>query len=131
MATCNYKRLDYGLPLVVLETEDWRYEVEIEDAEQMIDELDLRYFHVKITDGYYAGVQVDVQDTSYTGYDCETSDEEAKYFYGLTARTLKEQMNKELKKIRKLCKQLKEQGWMELELQGVFSNGEGVYKIVE
>lgn len=115
------------------------YLAEIDDMEipQREEELNdfntgLKHFELKLESGYYQGVQYDIEETdSYNDYESiqDITDEDANYYYGLSAKEVKAEFENDLAKIREfLQKQVNSPYVIELNCMGIFSNGEAIYK---
>ena len=93
---------------------------------------ELKHFELKLEDGYYVGVQYDIEETdSYNDYETiqDITDEDADYYYGLSAKEVKAEFENDLTKIREfLKKQVNAPYVIELNCVGVLSNGEAIYK---
>ena len=156
MATRNFGTPNYDLPLIVggvgydfeekkalykeayddEYTEDMYYtdiDFEIEDHEEDLKELNkkLKHFEVFIEPGYYQGYYFNAKQTEdYVDYeDLKTlNDEDAMYFYGGSAKEIRQEFRNDMKMIKNYLKGLKDRGYKELYCAGVFSNGEAIYK---
>ena len=159
MSTPNFKTLDWDLPLIVggvgedydirkkefeesFDDEKYSsdiYEEEINTfCESLQDDLDdfnhkISHFRVSLKSGYYNGFQFDVEETdNYYNYETikDIDDEDANYYYGMTAKDIKAEFESDLDKIRKLLESYKQSDpyLIELNCIGVFSNGEAIYK---
>ena len=115
------------------------YQAEIDDMEcvQTNEELQefnsgLKHFELKLESGYYQGVQYDIEETdSYNDYESiqDITDEDADYYYGLSAKEVKAEFENDLAKIREfLHEQVNSPYVIELDCMGIFSNGEAIYK---
>jgi len=120
MSTSNFKAMDYDLPLVVCDYEpdewdnDYYYDFECE-VEDFSDTLE--FYEVTIEAGYYRGFQFWVSERNWRDY-CDEEEEKKE-----EARAAEE-----LEKIRDyLLDMAQEEGFMELEISGRFSNGEALY----
>lgn len=157
MSTCNFGTPNFGLPLICggldydekrkayeeAEGEEYNEDMfndevqwEIEEIENELKEFNknLKYFAVYLEGGYYMGYYFNARLTQdYWDFDNldELDDEDAEYYFGDTADEVRKGHEQELNKIREYFKELKERGFYELALRGVFSNGEGVYERVK
>lgn len=107
------------------------------DAEILSDELKefndkLNHFELFIESGYYSGFQYNVKETdNYNDYESvqDINDEDADYYYGMSAKEIKAEFENELKQIREFLKsKINSPYIIELNCMGIFSNGEAIYK---
>lgn len=92
---------------------------------------DLRFFTVEVKSGHYRGLQFIVNseyDFDKTSQYC-IDNYESQYEYGECRSRVLRKAKSELNKIRKWLLGLKDQGFIELNCDGVFSNGEAIYSI--
>ena len=142
MATSNFGRPRYNLPLIVCVPDiEWGED----EAEYLMDDLyeeekqeveeynkDLKWFKIIIEPGYYEGFWFNVKfDTDYWSFEelDELTDEDAEYFWGEKASTVKEQVAAEVEKVKKIFEKLGEH-CTKIGVVGSFSNGETIYKRV-
>lgn len=156
MATRNFGIPNYDLPLIVggtgddfdtrakdykenygeEYTEDMYYtdiDFEIEDMRNELDEFnkELKHFEMIIEPGYYVGYYFNAkQNDDYVDYEdiATLNDEDAMYFYGGSAKEIRQEFRDDMKMIKNYLKDLKDRGYKELYCAGVFSNGEAIYK---
>lgn len=131
MSTANFGTPRYDLPLIVSDDDEYKYE----NAQWLIERINgkLSHFDIVIEGGYYEGFMFNVeQRDGYIDYeDIPTlTDEDAKYFYGDSAKNIKNEFKKDMQAIKKFLKDLKDEGYLELIKVAQFSNGEAIYKEV-
>ena len=129
MSTCNYFTKLKTTPLVVFEgdedAERWAYEDASEAAAEFSEGL--RWYKIEARGGYYTGVQLDIIPTA-DGDDAEGLDDEtARDWYDMSAEELAEDMARERREAARWIRGWIRDGWLELGVAGVFSNGEAVY----
>lgn len=159
MSTPNFEFMKYDMPLIIADTdyyqmkEDYEKEFNEEYTEDMFcDDCSfiadnmlylandfnktLNYHTVSIQDGYYSGIQFIVYENHESEFDLSKdskyaiTNEDAQYYYGECRSKVLRKADSEKRKIYKWLKSLKNEGFLELSCDGVFSNGEAVYSIV-
>lgn len=95
----------------------------------------LHYYEVNVESGYYSGLQFIVNTYEDLDYDKNSpyciDNEDAHYYFDECKSKILRRAESERKRIYKWLKSLKNQGYIELSCDGVFSNGEAVYSIVK
>ena len=156
MSTTNFQPMNFNMPLIVNDPDDYEkckesYEEQFEEEytpemhqdylewdidtrERYLERLneELKHFKVEVISGYYSGYQYQVYQTDdyWDYYDLPSmTDDDAEYYYGMNKQEVMAEFNQDLVKIREYLMGEKENGMLEIKLQGVFSNGEGVYAI--
>lgn len=109
------------------------YEDMKDRAECMNDSL--TYYKVGVQSGYYSGLQFVVNTVEGLDYDrnspyCVDNDDTRYWFDECRSKALRK-AESESKRIYKWLKSLKNDGYMELNCDGVFSNGEAIYSIAK
>lgn len=140
MATSNFGTPKYNLPLVADglggdDNNEYEMDALYEYRKDDVDEFnkDTKYFEIIITPGYYEGWCYDVKNLQdYWDYDNidELTDDDAEYFYGDDAATVKAEMTKELAEIKEKIMSFVDDGAVCLERVATFSNGETIYRAV-
>lgn len=152
----NFREPDGGFPLVVynaadcLDSPEGDPDLEISyyddislltdeaviDAERLIDKMELdtlKTWKVTVKDGYYEGLQIDIQDTSDDLYD-ELYDEltyDDQEPVDKVQDEVRQTQEKERQTVQKFLDTLVfEYGWDSIKVVGRFSNGEAVYQRV-
>ena len=142
MATSNFGIPKFGLPLVADGVEsnynaedaeysefDWLYDERAEEIKEF--NKDKKYLEIEMKAGYYEGWYYDVKELQdYWAFEDidELTDEDAEYFFGDDAETVKKAMRAEFEAIKKKLEELAENGATKLERVATFSNGETIYK---
>ena len=146
MSACNFKPMEYDMPLIVMtdfEDEDGNFdEFMAQDEFQFAQELaenfsdDLTFFDVNVESGYYVGFQFTVTGKYEDAFDLDRSspycldNDDAHCYFDMCRSEALRKADVEQRKIRKWLTSLKDDGYTELELVGIFSNGEGLYTVV-
>ncbi len=131
MSTCNYySRKD--TPLVVYDSDDqveldWQAEEADAAAREFSDSL--RWYRVEVRGGYYTGIQFDLvlTDAGEFADGLDGDDDTARDWYDMTAAEVAQDMKKEHARAVAWIREWIKDGWTELGVAGVFSNGEAVY----
>lgn len=141
MATSNFERMKYGMPLVCggfAEDADYDMpgiEIDWELAESLARKISSKFtFHkVVIKSGYYEGLQFWV-DEIYSGYfDLDESseycvtEEDSQYYFDMSRSQALKAAEKEKKQIAKMLENLTEYGFEIWEVIGGYSNEATVY----
>lgn len=159
MSTPNFEFMKYGMPLIVADTDFDKMKEEFEEeyhdeytediyyddlswiANNMQHDADrlnenLKYHTIEVKDGYYAGLQFTVHEIYENAFDLSKDspycldNDDAHYYFDKCRSIVLREAEAEKRKIRKALKHLKDNGYIELSCDGVFSNGEAVYSIV-
>lgn len=92
----------------------------------------LKHFELTIEPGYYQGWQYDINEIDgYNDYESiqDIDDENADYYYGVSAKEIKAEFDNELEQIREYLKsEINSPYRIKLNCMGIFSNGEAIYK---
>lgn len=161
MSTPNFEFMKYGMPLIIAETpyyDDMKEQYEedtgeeydediycmdcqfiAEDMQNLADEINdtLEYYTVDIQDGYYTGLQFIVCQNYDNVFDLEKDskycidNEDAHYYFDECRSKVLRAAATERRRIYKWLKSMKKLGYLELNCDGVFSNGEAIYSIVK
>ena len=161
MSTPNFEFMKYGMPLIIAETpcyDDMKEQYEedtgeeydediycmdcqfiAEDMQNLADEINdtLEYFTVEVQDGYYSDLQFIVNQVYENMFDLDKDskycidNEDAHYYFGECRSKVLRKADAEKRRIYKWLKSMKKLGYIELNCDGVFSNGEAVYSIVK
>ena len=124
--------------------EEYTYDMYISDLQIEYDSLacdmeyyaenindNLRFFTVNVKDGYYTGIQFTVE--SEYNFDKDSpyciDNYDAQYEFGECRSKVLRKAKTELNRIRKWLLSMKEKGFIELNCNGVFNNGEAVYSV--
>lgn len=87
----------------------------------------LTFHELQFKSGYYAGVQIYVEEKDENPH--ELDNEDCKYYYDMCRSVAIRKYDAEIRKINKwMDKFATEYGWMELHCVGIFSNGEAIYE---
>lgn len=129
MSTCNYYTKLKNTPLVVFEgdedAERWAYEDASEAAAEFSEGL--RWYRIEARGGYYVGVQLDIIPSAEGDESGGIDDETAREWYGKGAAEINEEKKREFSEACAWIRGWISNGWRELGVAGVFSNGEAVY----
>ena len=161
MSTPNFEFMKYGMPLIIAETpcyDDMKEQYEedtgeeydediycmdcqfiAEDMQNLADEINdtLEYFTVEVQDGYYSDLQFIVNQVYENMFDLDKDskycidNEDAHYYFGECRSKVLRKADAEKRRIYKWLKSMKNLGYIELNCDGVFSNGEAIYSIVK
>ena len=161
MSTPNFEFMKYGMPLIIAETpcyDDMKEQYEedtgeeydediycmdcqfiAEDMQCLADEINdtLEYFTVEVQDGYYSDLQFIVNQVYENMFDLDKDskycidNEDAHYYFGECRSKVLRKADAEKRRIYKWLKSMKKLGYIELNCDGVFSNGEAIYSIVK
>lgn len=107
------------------------------EAEQLADKFneELMFYQIKISSGYYDGLQTFVEQTDWNYYNnVEDMDNDAcRYYFGMCRSIAIRKHNAEVNRINKKLLPLfkKELGFDHIKCIGVFSNGEAIYERVK
>jgi len=138
-----YKYMMEEEPTEDINPDDFAWEVSngfdcvMSDIRAEFDELKDKLYTltIDITDGYYTGVQfiidtynIDVDYLLINNYDNWDEWELWNYFHAETIEEAVNNLNEEIRLIREFLEWVKNFGFRELNLVGVFSNGEGIYE---
>lgn len=143
MGTCNFYRMNYNMPLIVMDdltddegnydefaTQD-EYDYAVEKAREFSETL--TFYDVTIRCGYYAGFQFYVEGKYEREFDLEVEspycidNDDAHYYFDMCRSAALRKAESERRKIRKWLMNLRDEGYIGLNFHGCMSNGEGVY----
>lgn len=100
-----------------------------DDLEEEFENLNLKWYNLKLESGYYEGIQILV-DTEWCNIG-EWSDNDCLDEFGLNKKETIQMILKEQEKICKYLKSKTDYGFKEIKCDGIFSNGEAVYHYVD
>lgn len=113
------------------------YDAEYTNMKYLADKMndDLVYYTVDVKDGYYEGLQFVVNTYEDLDFDRNSpycvDNEDTRYYFDECRSKVLRKADAERRRIYKWLKSLKDEGYMELHCDGVFSNGEAIYSIVK
>lgn len=123
---------------------EFAYDLFLEDfnRDSGIDELNdnLKWYNVRLLNGYYDGVQIYI-DTEWSGIDEVTTWLDTKYLiwddnecflqFGLSRKETIKMIEEEKKRINTFLENLDMYGFYKIECVGRFNNGEAIYKLAK
>ena len=116
---------------------DLEYDYIYENMMTLANEINdtLHYFTIGVKSGYYSGLQFIVNTVDDLDFDKDSpyciDNEDAHYYFDECRSKVLRKADSEKNKIRKWLYSMKDNGFMELNCDCVFSNGEAIYSIVK